>query len=166
MRAILVLAVALFGCTSGQSPGTSNQAAAISEVLSRPITFPDYPKANMTYLSFSQGHGYQVNFIAPGGQAWLWYPGNVRGVPEEYKRDRVNGVDALCWRHPKQSFNPVTGQSGGRFACQSLVLSRKTIVAALPGDPFNLATGRVPYQLRKCGPPPEFQLAKDTFECR
>ncbi|GAA6181268.1 hypothetical protein NBRC116594_27060 [Shimia sp. NS0008-38b] len=137
----------------------------MAEVSARNIAFPKYPQPGKTYLSFSGAHGYQVNYIAAGGKAWLWYPGNSRGVPEEYKQDVVRDTKALCWRHPSKSYNPVTKQSGGRFACQSLETARKTVVAELSGDPFQLATGKVPYPLKRCTAPDAFVFDRDRFGC-
>ena len=165
MRWGVILAVALMasGCASPQSGAGTN--SAITEVAARQNRFPTYPRPGTTYLSFSAAHGFQVNYLAPRGKAWLWYPGTARGMPEEYKTDTVAGRDVICWRHPSDSYNPVTGTRGGRFACQGLALSQRTIVAALPGDPFALKTGRVPYALQRCVAPPEFSFDRDAFSC-
>ena len=119
----------------------------------------------MTYLSFSQGHGFQVNYLSQDGRAWLWYPGNTGVVPEEWKLDVASGQRAICWRHPSNSYNPVTKQTGGQFACQSLELSQKAVVAKLVGDPYGLSTGRVPYPLQRCVAPTEFEFDRARFGC-
>ncbi len=155
---ILLAALTLVSC------GSSRQSA-VSEVAAREIQFPNYPQAGFTYLSFSRAHGYQVNYLASGGRAWLWYPGNSVGVKEDWKRDTVAGTRALCWRHPQRSYNPVTKRSGGRFACQSLELSQKTIIARLGGDPFGLASGAVPYRLNRCKAPDAFSFDRARFGC-
>lgn len=160
---ILAMAFLVTGCT-GQQPN-SDVTNSIAEITSRENSFSDYPKPNTTYLSFSQAHGFQVNYLAPQGKAWLWYPGNRRGVPEEYKQDVVSGQDAICWRHPSNSYNPVTRTQGGAFACQSLALSQRTIVAALPGDPFTLNSGRVPHTLERCNAPSLFSFNRSTISC-
>ena len=151
---------ALVACTA-----PAPQPSAVADVAARPLTFPNYPQPGNTYLSFSKAHGFQVNYLATGGKAWLWYPGNQRGVPEEYKRDVVAGQQALCWRHPSSSYNPVTRTPGGKFACQSLALSQKTIVAKLAGDPFRLASGKVPYRLNRCKAPKAFRFERAAIGC-
>ena len=161
--AIAFIAFMSFGC-SDQQPHSS-VADAIAEVSSRENRFPNYPQPNTTYLSFSRAHGFQVNYLAAQGKAWLWYPGNLRGVPEEYKRDEVSGQDVICWRHPPNSYNPVTHTKGGSFACQNLMLSQRTIVAALTGDPFSLQTGRVPYPLKRCTAPAQFLFDRINISC-
>lgn len=152
-----------FGCSD--QPRHSGVTDAIAEVSTRENRFPTYPQPDSTYLSFSRAHGFQVNYLGPNGKAWLWYPGNPRGVPEEYKRDVISGQDAICWRHPSNSYNPVTRTRGGSFACESLKLSQRTIVAALPGDPFTLQTGQVPYPLERCTAPAQFRFDRTAISC-
>lgn len=154
----------LAACDSPSRP-TTGAANAVSEVSARSNRFPGYPEAGRTYLSFSAAHGYQVNYIGHGGKSWLWYPGNRAAVPEEWKLDTVAGQKAVCWRHPSKSYNPVTRQSGGAFACSSLVLSQKTIVASLPGDAFNLKSGAVPYRLDRCVAPGNFDFDRKRYGC-
>ncbi|SLN49347.1 hypothetical protein TRL7639_02733 [Falsiruegeria litorea R37] len=157
--------VALTACDgAGVSPPPSTQSA-IAEVSARNVAYPDYPKAGMTYLSFSSAHGFQVNLIGSDGRAWLWYPGNSAGVPELYKLDQINGIQALCWAHPGNTYNPVTQTPGGGYKCEELKLARKTIVSSLRGDPFNLASGRVPYKLDRCSAPQAFDFNRTRFRC-
>ena len=155
---------ALAACDLGDAPSTARQAA-IADVAARENRFPDYPRAGRTYLSFSQAHGFQVNYLASSGRAWLWYPGNSAALPELYTRDVVNGRQALCWQHPAASYNPVTGQRGGAVACTPLEFAQRTIVAVLPGDPFGLASGAVPYRLDRCTAPTAFKFDRAAFRC-
>lgn len=104
-----------------------------------------------------------MNFLECDGTGWLWYPGNGQGVFEEFKLDRVAGRDAICWRHPTNSRNPVTGRKGGPFACEDLSFARKTIIAVLPGDPYNLASGQVPFRRPKCDAPQGFKFDRSRF---
>lgn len=161
--AVAAMVLLVFGC-SDQQPN-SNASRAIADVNARENRFPTYPQPNTTYLSFSLAHGFQVNYLAPRGAAWLWYPGNKRGVPEEYKRDVVAGRNVICWRHPSNSYNPVTKTKGGPFACENLAFSQRTIIAALPGDPFALKTGQVPYPLKRCTAPAQFRFDRTVFSC-
>ena len=147
------------------APSSASGPSAVAEVSARSIAFPQYPQAGNTYLSYSGAHGFQVNYIGSGGKAWLWYPGNSVSLPEEYKLDEVRGIKALCWRHPGNSYNPVTKKSGGQFACQSLELSRKTIIAKRNGDLFGLSSGRIPYRLNRCKAPSEFTFDRRKFGC-
>lgn len=153
-------ALVLFGCGGGQS-----ESSAIREVVVRENSYASYPEAGRTYLSFSKAHGFQVNFIGAGGQAWLWYPGNRAGLRELWKRDRIRGTDALCWKHPSGTYNPVTQTEGGKFVCERRATAQRAVVADLPGDPFNLRSGKVPYRLEKCSAPLAFDFDRARFRC-
>lgn len=48
--------------------------------------------AGTTQMTYSPGHGTQIEYLANGGGAWLWYPGNANIVVGEWK---VEGAD-LC----------------------------------------------------------------------
>ena len=161
----IVAFCAVFIAVAGCHATTGTEPSAVQEVMSRPVTFADYPRPGRTYLSFSSAHGFQVNYLG-NGRAWLWYPGNAAVVPEEWKKDVVAGQQALCWRHPANSYNPVTRTPGGGYACESLSLARRTIVAALDGDPFNLQSGAVPYRLQRCKAPAEFGHGPPPARCR
>lgn len=139
--------------------------SALNEVNSRPIQFPEYPQTNKTYLSFSHAHGYQVNYLGPDGKAWLWYPGNRHGVPELYRLATVAGTSSICWKHPSDTYNPVTKQSGRRYACEPLTTAQRTQVAVLDGDPFNLRSGGVPYRLDRCKAPDAFTFDSARYGC-
>jgi len=154
---------AVFAATFVAGCQTTSHVNALDEVRARPLVFADYPQAGRTYLSFSHAHGFQVNYLAAQGKAWLWYPGNSKIVPELWKLDRDGTV--ICWKHPQQSYNPVTQQFGGGFACTSRQFSAKTIVAELRGDPFGLAKGNVPYRLKKCQAPDAFEFDRTKYGC-
>ena len=116
--------------TSGPDVRTTSYGYQIADmrcslgVLNRKASHPDYPRVGTTYLSFApptgntliQGHGFQISYYADDDQSWLWYPGNQRSLPEEWKvEDRQ-----ICYRHPDGTYNPVTREIGGHFQCQSL----------------------------------------------
>ncbi len=162
-RKIAALAAALsllLGCSAQPSGG-----AGINEVLARENTFTNYPQTGKTYLSFSKGHGFQVNYIGQNGKAWLWYPGNRVVLPEVWKLAKANSQSAMCWRHPQNSYNPVTKQNGGDFACAPLALQQKANVAVIDGDTFNLQSGKIPYVLKKCTAPDAFTFDRSKFKC-
>ena len=155
LAAVLVLA----GCADDRS----SPAQALRDVQSRSSMFPNYPQGEVTYLSYSHAHGFQVNFIAGDGTAWLWYPGNSKGVPEIWKISSDGRL--VCWQHPQNSSNPVTGTTGGTFACEPRELAQKTVISSLPGDVFHLRTGRIPYRRDKCTAPDWFAFDRAAFGC-
>ena len=159
----VALAVCVMGGVAGC--GAPSGPPVVQEVMARDNIFPSYPQPDRTYLSFSSAHGFQVNYLRADGRAWLWYPGNSVGVPEEYETRTVNGTKAICWRHPSDSYKPVTRQHGGEFVCTPLELAQKANVAVLRGDPFSLASGKVPYRLDRCKAPEEFNFDRNRFGC-
>lgn len=135
----LALATQLFGCTA------SEQQQAIS----------NFPKADITYLSFSTQHGVQIEYLSPKGGAYLWYPGNTSVVSGEWEVV----LNKICYRYGPQTYNPVTRQAGGRWECQFAVALDSRDIAELTGDPFKLSQRkRAPYTLQRCTFPPEFQI--------
>ena len=161
-RSIITLCAALMGCTT--APQT-DVASAINEVSSRAVAFPKYPQVGQTYLSFSSAHGFQVSYVESPTQSHLWYPGNRVSLREDYKRDVIRDTPVLCFRHGNSTYNPVTKQSGGKFACTPLKLARQTVVARLSGDPYTLAAGTLPYRLDRCKAPDAFQFDRAKFKC-
>ncbi|WP_147457622.1 hypothetical protein [Paracoccus alkanivorans] len=157
---IIGLAVGIAGCSSSMGERTSELQA----IMARPTEFPNYPQSDNTYLTFSQHHGFQVNYLAANGRSWLWYPGNDGAVPELWRVDQAQ--DRVCWKHPSNSYNPVTGQHGGQESCENLTLSRKLVIAKLRGDPYNLASGHTPATLDKCTAPKEFRFDREKYRCK
>lgn len=157
--AMCCAALLLAGCQQAQS----SLSRDLAELPSRPIAFVDYPQPDTTYLSFSQSHGFQVNFIAANGRSWLWYPGNSSALAETWRI--LSAEQTICWGHPANSYNPVTGQVGTGESCERLANARRLTIARLKGDPYGLANGRVPYRLGKCQAPPEFDYDKQRYRC-
>lgn len=159
----LITLTFLAGCGGSESPPSAEEA--IADVRQRENNFPNFPTAGITYLSFDLAHGFQVNYFSDRGIAWLWYPGNHKAVPEEYKLSTISGQHVVCFRHPPNSYNPVIGTSGGSFKCASLDFTQRGTVAQLAGDPFGLSSGRVPIMLDRCTAPVEFQFDRARFVC-
>ena len=102
------------------------------------------PPAGTTQMTFSPGHDTQVEYLAKGGGAWLWYPGNTRILAGEWKTD---GPD-ICFRYGGNTYNPVTKHRGGGWECTRLKVHSSVVVEQKKGDVFGL-TGRkkVPFDL-------------------
>ncbi len=113
--------------------------------------------AGKTILSWDGGHGTQVEYLAPGGRSYLWYPGNQAVVAGTWSlRNRelkeFGGGSyqrpEICYNYSNASYNPVTGKSGG-LECSELSNFSIYIEEMAPGDPFRLASGKVPFPLDK-----------------
>ena len=104
------------------------------------------PLGDRTQQSFSPGHGMQIEYLAADGATWLWYPGNTKVLPGEWKAE---GSD-LCFRYGKNSYNPVTRHKGGGWECTPLTVYNQTLVSSTKGDIFGLAgRKKVPFDLPK-----------------
>ncbi|WP_158965354.1 hypothetical protein [Chachezhania sediminis] len=150
---ILGLAICATDTTAATDIGTDSP--------SRMSSAQSYPEPGTTYLTYRDGIGYQVNYIAPNGEAWLWYPGIAEGIAEEWRLGRSGSMDMICWRHPQGSDTEL----GRDFQCNSLKLARSGIVARLPGDPYKLSTGQVPYTREACSAPKEFRFDRSGHGC-
>jgi len=130
------------------------------------VLYPDYPKVGTTYLSFSTDHGFQVSYYENTSRSWLWYGGNPVSLPAQWKTETLetehSNIDQICWKYGGYTYNPSTKKSGGEFNCIAIRISQDLLVSSLEGDIFNLASGSVPYERKKCDAPSEFVLNKDS----
>ncbi len=100
--------------------------------------------ANKTQQSYSPGHGMQIEYLAADGASWLWYPGNTKVLPGEWKTEAGD----ICFRYGKNSYNPVTRTKGGDWECAPLKVYNSTLVTSSKGDIFGLAgRKKVPFDL-------------------
>jgi hypothetical protein len=100
--------------------------------------------SNVTIMTYSPGHGTQVEYFDKAGNTFLWYPGNRGVVRGKWK---LEGTD-LCFSYRGNSYNPVTGHRGSGWECMPLALQQKSIVDRAKGDAFGLSTGTLPFQLQ------------------
>jgi hypothetical protein len=94
-------------------------------------------------LFYDPSHGNQLEYYAPNGRCYLWYPGNRGVVAGEW---RAEG-EYICFRYGANTYNPVTGEHGGEWERTLLERWGTNIVDAAAGDVCGLATGRLPYNL-------------------
>lgn len=124
--------------------------------------------SNYTHVSYSRGHGTQVSYHAPGGRVYLWYPGNRVVLSGRWKteiekvvRPRGGGLSEaqrtytkinICYKYGPNTYNPVTGNKGGRWNCWPAVIDRRAYTSdTRKGDVFGLS--------RRTQPP--FVLSRD-----
>lgn len=154
--------------------------------------FPSYEQAiNMlggrTYLTYSKGHGQQIEFISEHGDTYLWYPGNKSMVRGHWKYEidiprslfgkilvrTDKGVEThhqvpisrLCFRYSTQTYNPVTRKRGGDWNCRPHFDWAIKVKEQKQGDPFRLSTrARVPFALKR-SPAPLDELLTACGDC-
>jgi hypothetical protein len=95
-------------------------------------------------LIFGQ-HGTQVEYHAPNGKTYLWYPGNSKIVVGDWEiRPSQHKSPELCYRYGTDTYNPVTRTDGGNWRCGDIRYSDMDI---LRGNPFRLRPGDVPRRI-------------------
>jgi len=104
-----------------------------------------FSHSNKTVLFYDSSHGNQIEYYDPSGRAFLWYPGNRVIVPGEW---RVDGQD-ICFRYGMNTYNAVTGERGGTWSRSPLRQWTSDVVDSATGDAFGLATGEIPFHLRR-----------------
>ncbi|MEM9938743.1 MAG: hypothetical protein AAF768_07850 [Pseudomonadota bacterium] len=102
-----------------------------------------------TIRTYSKQHGTQIEYIAPHGTAYLWYPGNRTGVVSQWKTSPHpnHGHPEMCFRYGVNTFNPVTQMRGGQWECGRAARYVQKIREAVSGDPYQLQSRRIPFVL-------------------
>lgn len=154
----ICLALALLvtsGCQptdTERAPSPSDYEASAfpekSEAYRNAQKSPDSARAflsDTTFFGTDLFHGAQIEYLAADGKTFLWYPGNSRPVQGEWKiQEALFGPD-ICFRYGPNTRNPITGSSDSSWYCDDFRDWR----AILKGDPFNLASGKLPFVLPK-----------------
>lgn len=112
-----------------------------------------------TVKTWIREHGTQIEYHSTDGRTWLVYPGNTRSVQGEWKIQPAGKTSQICYRYGKNTYNPVTGQKGGKFHCKPawLFLNDRT-AQAVDGDVLKLrGRGEYPQPL-----PPKTNLRIST----
>jgi hypothetical protein len=103
--------------------------------------------AGKTRMTYSFGHGTQVEYVAPDGRSFLWYPGNRKAVPGRWKVavdvDEPDEI-SLCQLYPSASYNPVTRTFGGSWECEDARRALSRTRETLSGDALGLSRSRAP----------------------
>jgi len=108
--------------------------------------------SNVTTLSFDPGHGTQVEYVAPGGSNFLWYPGNSIVLPGHWKVIGASHGRAaqVCFVYGPHTYNPVTGVVGAQWECELTTIYLGFQTERANGDIFGLAhRSTVPFVLSR-----------------
>ncbi|MEP6067586.1 MAG: hypothetical protein ABJ246_17225 [Paracoccaceae bacterium] len=148
MRSMTISALAL--CALGLSAcfGPSPQSLQFDPTAPPTLESARTIFSNRTFITHSL-HGTQIEYHKPNGRSFLWYPGNLGVVPANWEvRSHLGSSHEICWQYPTSSRNGITGVSSkGRWQCSPSISFYSSVEEVLEGDPFNLASGRVPYRL-------------------
>lgn len=119
------------------------------------LRLPLYPQSHSTYLFFDPVHGFQVEYFNQG-RSFLWYPQRTSLLQGQYKTEERGSVKRICFRYAAVGASPAEADA---FACENVILSTELIVERIFGDPFNLASGVQPFELKPCEPPRGFAFS-------
>lgn len=101
-----------------------------------------------TALSMSPGYGTQVEYLAPDGRSFLWFPGQIRTTPGHWRVDRDGtGQPRMCFLYGADSYDPVQQTYGGNWECAALGQYFGHLMQLAKGDPFGLHDGMAPFPM-------------------
>ena len=154
----ILTTLVLAGCS--QLDSNTILGEAVGEIDNQPIEQATAHLADKTVRTYSPAYGNQIEYFAPDGRAYLWFPGNSRPVPSRWRLEHFVFRYKICFQYPNSSYDAVTKEPGGKWECQYLYRYAGRIVEITKTDIFNLASGRVPYKL----PPQNLDFA--TLQAR
>ncbi|MBH1973456.1 MAG: hypothetical protein I8H94_00080 [Rhodobacteraceae bacterium] len=110
-----------------------------------------------TALSIDTKYGSQIEYLAPDGKSYLWFPGQTRTTPGRWRVDGdSNGAPRMCFLYGANSYDPVQKTYGGAWECGNLELYLGQLLQLAKGDPFGLRDGSAPFPMPK--PPQALDL--------
>lgn len=124
----------------------------------------EYPRAGYTYATSSYFYGVQVEYFSPDGNSYLWFRGNSRSIPGEW---RIDGSGReLCFRYGPDTRDAVLGTLGGQWECGSRRGAVRSVISFVEGDPFHLSKGTLPAMvLKRCQLPPPMKQMVYRMDC-
>lgn len=168
--AIALLTLGLSGCELFYTPRQHLAPARYMAIMDPPPlpqntacvttkeTDPFMPRPDFTYATLTGAHGVQIEYFSSDGRVFLWYPGN-RGVVTGLYRvighavpggtPRPDQIRFMEFNYQANSYNPVTGEAGGKWELARLSELRERTVSYAKGDIFDLSSGAVPYRRDK-----------------
>ena len=111
-----------------------------------------HPRAGFKYcgktlLFYEPSHGNQIELLDGDGRCYLWYPGNDIIVKGRWRIDESN----IYFQYGGDTFNPVTGVTGGRWEACPVAAWMVSIVEDVAGDILNIKK-HFPYILERNPP--------------
>ncbi len=107
-----------------------------------------HPRAVSEYCGktlhfYEDSHGNQVEYLDSAGNCYLWYPGNRVVLVGQWRCDESR----IYFRYGYNTYNPVTGITGGRWEPCLIAQWSASIIEAVPGDILGLGH-RLPFVLK------------------
>lgn len=147
---------------NGYSPlQITENAKLYMEMASTPHKVKAY-FSNYTRMSHDNSHGTQVEYNAPDGRSYLWYPGSRTVTPGHWKvaeglaPDQIHHYVDLCYLYSAASIDPTNNSRGGNWECNRAWFAMIRTKERMAGNPFRLGfSPQTPFIL----PPDETDLA-------
>lgn len=120
--------------------------ARVARELSETAELLEHYVSGFTRLRLDDAHGAQVEYNAPDGRSYLWYPGALRVTPGFWRVDETMAPDGIhhpsriCYLYGSNSIDPTNGAVGGHWQCAmgwSFVINTRDRKA---GDIFALSS--------------------------
>lgn len=100
---------------------------------------------DLTNIYYQRGHGVFVEYTAADGRLFMWYRGNKTVVQGEWGVRTRNGHPEICF-HYRGAVHGVTGEFEPTECINRVdALVNSARLDSHPGDPFGLASGKLPY---------------------
>jgi hypothetical protein len=161
----LFLAVMFSVSAEAQTSGAlkpTPQAQHYLDLASTPQRVQEF-LSGKTRMTGDDRHGTQVEYNAPDGNTYLWYPGSSRITRGFWKAEAFLAPDGIhrpvrvCYKYPLNSVDPTDGSRGGDWSCGPGWYSLMRTKDTMNGDPFGLSrSGAAPFIL----PPAPTTLAQ------
>ena len=128
---------ALSACNSVENPKLIEFEAGTVVIHSYELT-KKFLSGN-TQAFYDNGHGTQIEYNAPDGKSFLWYPGNQRiNVGRWRVQQEGSKPTEICYLYGANSYNRVTKKWGGNWKCKEAIDHTVFVSETVRGDPFGL----------------------------
>jgi hypothetical protein len=109
--------------------------------------------SNRTHLILQEGHGVYLEYTDAAGRLFMWYPGNKDVVTGTWGVVSTYSPPRACFKY-RNAVHGVTGEyEPNECVPPQQVIGRPYDLGVRGGDPFNLASGKVPYVKSKSDVP-------------
>ncbi len=109
---------------------------------------------DVTTIVKQTGHGIYVEYTAPDGRLYMWYPGNFVAVGGTWGIADTDAMPRACFKY-FGAYHGVTGEfEPNDCVSAAQTLSGAFVVDKRAGDVFGLSTGGIPYQKSAGNLPP------------
>lgn len=127
-------------------PGLTAEEAASIARTNTSATEGQRFLSGATALSISGDYGTQIEYLSADGSSDLWFPGSGHTTPGHWKVvDTSSGAPNMCFLYGANSYDPVEHSYGGSWECAPLMRYLMNLQSLANGDPFRLASGKVPF---------------------